>query len=116
MIEPETGVAGFLGMSWLVRELVGYFRNKKVVDAQAEEKIASAEGKTGLIEALEQRIAASEARQKQQDLRISGLEERIAKEIDLRLAAQIENGKLKMRVAELEYAIKQIGGAVPPAN
>ena len=101
------GGGGLLSMVW------SYWANRRVSNAQAGAAEADATGKTGLIEALEARIAASESRQNSQDTRIQELEGRIAVEIDLRLKSAVENHALRLRVAELEYAIRQLGGTVP---
>lgn len=101
------GAGGLLSMAW------SYWANRRVSNAQASATEADASGKTHLIEALEARIAASESRQNSQDTRIQELEGRIAVEIDLRLKSAVENHQLRLRVAELEYAIRQMGGVVP---
>lgn len=99
--------AGLLSMAW------SYWTTRRLRNAQALAAESDATGKTGLIEALEARIAASEARQSAQDTRIQELEGRIAVEIDLRLKGAEENHKLRLRVTELEFAIRQMGGVVP---
>lgn len=104
------GGGGLLSMAW------AYWSNRRIRNAQAGAVEADASGKVALIEALEARVAASEARQNAQDTRIRELEGRIAVEIDLRLASQQENHLLRMRVTELEFAIKQMGGTVPVAS
>ena len=101
------GGAAVLKMAW------DWWTGRRLASAQASAQESDATGKTGLIEALEARIAASEARQNSQDSRIQELEGRIAKEIDLRLAGAEENHKLRLRVTELEFAIRQLGGVVP---
>lgn len=96
------GGAALLSMAWT------YWINRRVNNAQASALESDATGKVGLIEALEARIQASESRQNAQDLRIADLEGRIAKEIDLRLSMAEENHKLRLRVTELEFEIKQL--------
>lgn len=103
-----TGVLGMIAMG-----AFNWFQTRRQNNAQTEAVIADATGKTTLIEALEARIAASEARQNSQDSRIADLESRIAIEVDLRLKSQEENHTLRLRVTQLEFAIKQMGGAVP---
>lgn len=101
------GGGGLLAMAW------SYWANRRVSSAQAAALESDATGKVGLIDALEARIQASESRQNAQDLRIADLEGRIAKEIDLRLSMAEENHKLRLRVTELEYEIKQLRLVVP---
>jgi len=103
------GGAGLLSMAW------SYWSNRRVSNAQASATEADASGKVGLIEALEARIAAGEKRQNEQAEQIASLFKRIDEEIVLRHAAQEENLKLRMRVTELEHAIRQLGGVVPVA-
>ena len=99
------GGAGLLSMAWQ------YWTNRRVSSAQAAALESDATGKVGLIDALEARIQASESRQNAQDLRIADLEGRIAKEIDLRLSMAEENHKLRLRVTELEFEIRQLRAA-----
>lgn len=100
---------GLLAMAW------SYWANRRLREAQAGAAEADATGKTSLIEALEARIKASEERQNAQDGRIAELEKRIAVEVDLRLKSQEENHKLRLRISELEFAIRQMGGTIPPS-
>lgn len=104
------GGAGLLSMAWQ------YWMNRRVNSAQAAALESDATGKVGLIDALEARILASESRQNAQDLRIADLEGRIAKEIDLRLSMAEENHKLRLRVTELEFEIKQLRSAAGIAS
>jgi hypothetical protein len=97
----------------VIMQVVNWFLNRKQSDAQSDAVIADYSAKTSLIEALEARIAASEARQNAQEGRVKELEERVTMEIDLRLKSQEENHRLRLRVTELEFAIRQLGGAVP---
>ena len=97
----------------VVMQVLNWFLNRKTSDAQSDAVIADYSAKTGLIEALESRVAASEARQNAQDGRIKELEDRISIEIDLRLKATVENHSLRLRISELEFAIKQLGGTIP---
>jgi hypothetical protein len=90
--------------------------NRRVANAQAMATEADATGKTGLIDALEARIKAGEDRQNAQDVRIGDLVKRLEEEITLRHQAQEENLKLRLRVTELEFAIRQLGGTVPNAS
>lgn len=103
-----TGVLGMLTMGAFT-----WFQTRRQTNAQTDAVIADATGKTTLIEALEARIAAGESRQNAQDNRIADLENRIGIEVDLRLKSQEENHILRLRVTQLEFAIKQLGGAVP---
>lgn len=108
-------VGGGVGGMLLLR-LFDYFKNKRQDDAQTNAVIADAAGKTSLIEALEQRIANSEARQNSQDQRIAELEKRITEEITLRLKAQEENHLLRLRITQLEFALKNLGATIPDWN
>jgi hypothetical protein len=103
--------SGIIGM--LIMTLVQWYKDRGKEAAETQAVISDATGKTNLIEALEARILASETRQTSQDTRIAELETRIAKEIDLRLVAQEENHALRLRVSELEFAIRTLGGTVP---
>lgn len=96
-----------MSMAW------SYWANRRVRNAQAMATEADATGKTGLIEALEARIKAGEDRQNAQDVRIAELVKRLEEEITLRHQAQEDNLKLRLRVTELEFAIRQLGGTVP---
>ena len=107
MLGYALGGGGLLSLAW------SYWVNRRVNNAQAAALESDATGKVGLIEALEARVLASESRQNAQDTRIADLEGRIAKEIDLRLTGAEENHKLRLRVTELEFAIRQLGGTVP---
>jgi hypothetical protein len=102
---------GLLGM--LAMGIFNWFANRRKDQAQTEAAISDATGKTSLIEALEARVAASESRQNAQDSRIAELETRIAQEVDLRLKAQEENHLLRLRINELEFAIRKMGGEIP---
>ena len=97
----------------LAMGIFNWFSNRRKDQAQTEAVISDATGKTSLIEALEARVAASEARQNSQDSRIAELETRIAAEVDLRLRAQEENHSLRLRISELEFAIRKMGGEIP---
>jgi ammonia channel protein AmtB len=109
------GGGGLLGM--ILMGIFNWYTNRGKDKAQTDAVIADATGKTTLIDVLEARIAASEARQTAQDGRIAELENRIAQEVDLRLKAQEENHTLRLRVLELEYAIKQMkDSAIHSAN
>lgn len=113
------GYGGFVGggvAAAIITQLINWFLNRKRDNAQTEAVIADATGKTGLIEALEARVLASETRQTAQDGRIKELEDRIAIEIDLRLKSQEDNHKLRLRVTELEYAIRQANLTIPEWN
>ena len=103
---------GSLVTVFLMR-IFDFFKDKRQDDAQTNAVIADATGKTNLIEALEARVGASEARQNAQDGRIKELEDRVSMEIDLRLKGQVENHQLRLRIIDLEYAIKQLGGPIP---
>ena len=113
LFEGYGGVVGTGVAAAAITQILNWFFNRRRENAQTEAVIADATGKTGLIEALEARVLASENRQTQQDGRIKELEDRIALEIDLRLKSQEENHKLRLRVTELEYAIRQAGLSIP---
>lgn len=112
-MNESTYIAGGVGLAWIVREVWAAFRNRKTEAAQSAAAMADATGKTALIEALEARIAASEARQNAQEQRIAQLEQRIAEEINLRLQAQEEVFRLRMRLQACEAEIHRLGGTVP---
>ena len=105
MIGYGIGGAGLLSMAW------SYWANRRVNNAQAAALESDASGKVGIIEALQAGMLANNIRGNAQDIRIADLEGRIAKEIDLRLAMAEENHKLRLRVTELEYEIKQLRSA-----
>lgn len=119
MIGPTAGVSGTeligfgLGGAAVLKMAWDWWANRRLAAAQAAATEADASGKTGLIGALEDRIRANEERQNAQEARIRELVTRLDEEINLRHQAQEENLRLRLRVTELEFAIRQLGGNVP---
>lgn len=68
----------------------------------------------GLIEALRTGLARMDERIKSMEEAQDRLNKRLDEEIALRMAAQEEAHRLKMRVQTLESTMRQIGAVIPP--
>ena len=93
-------MAGSLAAFWVVRETWGAVLARKKDRTETDANVTLVGGLTERIERLEQ----SQARV------IAQLDE----EIKLRMAAQEEAHRLRLRVMTLESAMRQIGAVIPP--
>lgn len=92
-------MAGSLFAAWAVRELWGALRERRKVSTETD---ANVELLTGLVE----RVKMLETSQLQ-------LTARLDEEMKLRMTAQEESHRLRLRVLSLESALRQLGAVVP---
>lgn len=92
--------AGGLSAAWVIREVWGAFRERKKNRTETD---ANIDLLTGLVE----RVKMLESSQ-------STLTTRLDEEIRLRMQAQEDAHRLRLRVLTLESAMRQIGAVIPP--
>ena len=104
---PVGGIIGTLGagLAALVGGVIWWIRNKPAQNASDQKDRADGE----IFRRLTDRVNALEARQ-------AVLEERIAEEMALRLRAQEETARMKVRIYTLEHALKTNGLPIPEAH
>ncbi|MEN5115837.1 hypothetical protein ABE488_00670 [Luteimonas sp. TWI662] len=93
-------VAGGAAALWIAREFIGAVLNRKQDKAETDGNVALLSGLTSRIEALE----ASQLKMGQQ----------LADEVKLRMAAQEEAHRLRLRVLTLEASLRGLGAVIPP--
>ncbi len=93
-------MAGGLAAFWIVRETWGAVLARK---KERTETDANIDLLTGLVE----RVKSLESSQ-------TALGERIEVEVKLRMQAQEEAHRLRLRVMSLESAMRQVGAVIPP--
>lgn len=101
--DPNTApwwAAGGAFALWLVREIWGVINSRKKERTETDANVALVSGLTARIEALE----AAQQRMGTQ----------LAEEIKLRMAAQEEAHRLRLRVMTLESAMRSVGAVIPP--
>lgn len=101
--DPNTApwwAAGGAFALWLVREIWGVINSRKKERTETDANVALVGGLTARIEALE----AAQQRMGTQ----------LAEEIKLRMAAQEEAHRLRLRVMTLESAMRSVGAVIPP--
>ncbi|MBD9534667.1 hypothetical protein IB227_02230 [Stenotrophomonas sp. STM01] len=101
--DPSTApwwAAGGAFALWLVREIWGVINSRKKERTETDANVALVSGLTARIEALE----AAQQRMGTQ----------LAEEIKLRMAAQEEAHRLRLRVMTLESAMRSVGAVIPP--
>lgn len=103
---PGGGLWGLIGTATaaLIGGWLWWIRNKPAQAASDHKDRADGE----IFKRLTDRIVALESRQ-------SVLEERIAEEMQLRLRAQEETARMKVRILTLEHALKLNNIPVPPS-
>lgn len=101
--DPSTApwwAAGGAFALWLVREIWGVINSRKKERTETDANVALVSGLTARVEALE----AAQQRMGTQ----------LAEEIKLRMAAQEEAHRLRLRVMTLESAMRSVGAVIPP--
>jgi hypothetical protein len=101
--DPNTApwwAAGGAFALWLVREIWGVIASRKKDRTETDANVALVSGLTARVEALE----AAQQRMGTQ----------LAEEIKLRMAAQEEAHRLRLRVMTLESAMRSVGAVIPP--
>lgn len=93
-------MAGGLAAFWVVRETWGAILARKKDRTETDANVALVGGLTERIQALEVAQGA--------------MTERLEKEIALRMQAQEEAHRLRLRVMSLESAMRSIGAVIPP--
>lgn len=93
-------MAGGLAAFWVVRETWGAILARKKERTETDANV-------GLISGLSDRIQRLEAAQVE-------MTDRLEKEISLRMQAQEEAHRLRLRVMSLESAMRSIGAVIPP--
>lgn len=84
---------------WLARELWGAVINRKKEKTETEANVTLVKGLTERIESLEKSIGL--------------LESRLTEEMRVRMDAQEENHKMKMRIGTLEHTLRGLGATIP---
>jgi hypothetical protein len=102
---PPGGLLGLIGtgIAALAGGAIWWIRNRPAQEASDSKDRADGE----IFRRLTDRINALEARQ-------SVLEERIAEEMKLRLSAQEETARMKVRILTLEHTLELAGVPIPP--
>ena len=101
--DPTTApwwLAGGAAALWIAREFIGAVLSRKQDKAEAEGSVALIAGLTARVEGLE----ASQLKLGQQ----------LADEMKLRMAAQEEAHRLRLRVLSLEASLRGLGAVIPP--
>ncbi len=101
--DPTTApwwLAGGAAALWIAREFIGAVLSRKQDKAEAEGSVALLAGLTARVEGLE----ASQLKLGQQ----------LADEMKLRMAAQEEAHRLRLRVLSLEASLRGLGAVIPP--
>lgn len=93
-------LAGAVSAFWIVRETWGAILSRKKERTETDANVTLVQGLTERIQRLE--VAQIE------------MTERLEREIKLRMDAQEEAHKLRLRVFTLEAAMRQIGAVIPP--
>ncbi|HWU70022.1 MAG TPA: hypothetical protein VN017_01535 [Pseudoxanthomonas sp.] len=102
-METETApwwMAGGLAAFWIVRETWGAVLARKKERTETDANVT-------LVEGLSKRIESLEAAQ-------ATLSTRINEEMALRMQAQEDAHKLRLRVLTLESTLRQLGAVIPP--
>ncbi|WP_312321003.1 hypothetical protein [Stenotrophomonas sp.] len=92
-------LAGSAVALWLVRETWGALLSRRKERTETEANI-------GLVEGLSKRVGELEVRVLTQD-------QRLQQEFDGRLRAQEEASRLRMRILQLESALRGLGVVIP---
>lgn len=101
--DPSTApwwAAGGAFALWVVREIWGAIVSRKKERTETDANVALVSGLTARVEALE----AAQQRMSSQ----------LAEEMKLRMAAQEEAHRLRLRVMTLESAMRSVGAVIPP--
>lgn len=93
-------LAGGAAALWIAREFVGAVLNRKQDRAEADGNVKLIAGLTARIESLENTQAK--------------LGQKLEEEVRLRMAAQEEAHRLRMRVMTLEASLRSLGAVIPP--
>ena len=95
-------LAGSAVALWLVRETWGAFLSRRKERTETDANI-------GLIDGLSKRVGELEIRVLTQD-------QRLQQEFDGRLRAQEEASRLRIRILQLESALRGLGVVIPDAE
>jgi hypothetical protein len=101
--DPSTApwwAAGGAFALWMVREIWGAVISRKKERTETDANVALVSGLTARVEALET------AQQR--------MSSQLAEEMKLRMAAQEEAHRLRLRVLTLESAMRSVGAVIPP--
>jgi len=93
-------LAGGAAALWIAREFIGAVLSRKQDNAESDGSVALIAGLTARVEGLE----ASQLKLGQQ----------LADEMKLRMAAQEEAHRLRLRVLSLEASLRGLGAVIPP--
>jgi hypothetical protein len=93
-------MAGGISAFWIVRETWGAILSRKKERTETDANIDLLNGLVSRVKSLEESQATMTARLEQ--------------EIQLRMTAQEDAHKLRLRVMTLESAMRQIGAVIPP--
>ena len=112
MIGPESGAApwwatGGLFALWLARELWGALRERRKTRTETDANIELINSLREGLDRQGKRIAAMEEAQNR-------IGSRLDDEIKLRMEAQEEAHRLKLRVQTLEAEMRRLGVVIPP--
>jgi len=103
-----------LGLTgWFGQFLWGSFLNRKKDEAQRDAITTEATAKTGIIEAFERRASLSDDRQAKLEARINDMEVRLSAEHSSTMSLREENSNLRIRIRQLEAALRQAGIPFP---
>lgn len=103
---PWWAVGGLFTM-WAVRELWAAIRERRVKRTETDANIELIEALRAGLDRQGQRISAMEAAH-------SRIATRLDEEIKLRMEAQEEAHRLKLRVQTLESEMRRLGVVIPP--
>ncbi len=95
-------LAGSVVAFWIVRETWGALLSRRKERTETDANIGLVEGLSKRVEALENRLATQD--------------QRLQQEVDLRLRAQEEASKLRMRILQLESVLRGLGAVIPEAD
>jgi hypothetical protein len=101
--DPTTApwwVAGGAFSLWATREIWGVLATRRKDRTETDANVDLLNGLVSRVKSLEESQAATTAQ--------------LTQEISLRMAAQEEAHKLRLRVMTLESAMRQVGAVIPP--
>lgn len=108
MAGPDVGegapwwLAGSFLAFWIVRETWGAMLSRRKERTETDANVQLVEGLSKRVEALENRLTTQD--------------QRLQQEVDMRLRAQEEASKLRMRILQLESVLRGLGAVIPEAE